>query len=162
MTFTSIIEKIIQKYPNQFLEHDEMLSIETINKFDVNSDIVKLGLYINTLINIRFNYETNKINIPEISYEQYFKDKKNGQFGYSYQTDIQNIIDRLSIFQVFELLSEEQRKILILKYGLFDNSQLTYSSIGDLSKVSKQAIQFQEKESMKKLKRKHIIEILKN
>jgi len=165
-TFIPVIENIIKKYENQGLEHDEMLSIgveeviNTINQFDVNDNVRTMGIYINQHINFRLQSELKHENF--LSYESYFKTKKNGEEGYYEDFMIENVINSIGIQEVFNILNDHQKRIMILRYGLFNNSELTNEAIGNLLGISRQAVHIQEQEAIKKLQRKHISEKLKN
>ena len=154
LTFIPVVENIIKKYVSQGLEHDEMLSIgveeviNAINEFEIDADVAKIGVYINQRINARLQSELNKAKF--ISYEEYFKNKKNGEEGYFDDSLIENVIDLVGLQEVFSILNEHQKRIIILRYGLFNNSQLTNEAIGKVLGISRQAVHMQEQEVMKK------------
>jgi len=166
LTFIPIVENIIKKYKKSRVRAwwDVIIGVEeiinTINEFEIDVNVVKIGTYINQRINARLQFELKQENF--ISYEEYFKTKKNGEERYYEDYKLENIINSVSIKKVFNILNDHQKRIMILRYGLFNNSELTNEAIGKLLGISKQAVHIQEQEAIRKLQRKYISEKLKN
>lgn len=159
LSYIPNIENIITKYEDKGLEHDELLSIaieaviHCITKLNYKNMFV-LSSLINHYINWYISIEIKNINLKNISYEQYAAYHKNGEEDAKSDKEIENIINKLTVQDLLSILTEKQKEIIILKYGLYDNESHENIRVAELLGITRQAVEDCEKRSFEKIKKK--------
>lgn len=87
--------------------------------------------------------EGNEIHLVDIIEQQ--------QFDIVEEMEKQSHIGKLDVFMQ-KCLTERERQILILRYGLLDNDELTQNEIGEVFGISRSYVSRIEKKALQKLK----------
>lgn len=154
-------ENIIAKYEGKGLEHDEMLSIaieaiiHCITKLNYKN-MFTLSSLINRYINTYIKFELERIDCKSISYEQYASCHKNGEENSKTDRFDKNIIDKMTVEDFLSVLTERQKRIIILKYGLHDNEEHENVKLAERLGITRQAVEDFEKKSIERIKRKRL------
>lgn len=165
-----LVAHIAKKYQQTEVDSEDLISIGTVGlikavmSFDQEKKS-KLGTYAARCIEneILMYFRSRKKTTREVSiYEPVGTDKEGNEINLldiieGEQQDFADMIqaneDTQKVdFLIDKVLDEREREILLLRYGLRGNRELTQREIGDKLKISRSYISRIEKKSIKKLK----------
>ncbi|GAB6137092.1 RNA polymerase sporulation sigma factor SigE [Halanaerobaculum tunisiense] len=167
-----LVVYIARKYDNTGIDIEDLVSIGTIglikavNTFDVSKNI-KLATYASRCIEneILMYLRKNNKKKSEVSFDEPLNIDWDGNelklsdvlgtdmdLIYKY---IEEEVDRELLVEAMEYLSERERKIMILRFGLNNkNKELTQKEVADILGISQSYISRLEKRIIEKLKNK--------
>ena len=160
---------LAKKYENTNIDLEDLVSIGTIglikgiNTYKMGKNI-KLATYASRCIDneILMFLRKNKKRKTEISFEDslsYDADGNELHLEDVLGTDsdivtkeLEDKIERKILIEEIEKLNERDKKIMILRYGLFGNEEVTQKDVADMLGISQSYISRIEKKVIKKLK----------
>ena len=160
---------LAKKYENTNIDLEDLVSIGTIglikgiNTYKMGKNI-KLATYASRCIDneILMFLRKNKKRKTEISFEDslsYDADGNELHLEDVLGTDsdivtkeLEDKIDRKILIEEIEKLNERDKKIMILRYGLFGNEEVTQKDVADMLGISQSYISRIEKKVIKRLK----------
>ena len=165
---------LAKKYENTNIDLEDLVSIGTIglikgiNTYKMGKNI-KLATYASRCIDneILMFLRKNKKRKTEISFEDslsYDADGNELHLEDVLGTDsdivtkeLEDKIERKILIEEIEKLNERDKKIMILRYGLFGNEEVTQKDVADMLGISQSYISRIEKKVIKRLK--NIVEV---
>ncbi len=165
-----LVAHIIKKYYSATNEQDDLVSIGTIglikavNTFDVDKGI-KLSSYAARCIEneILMFFRSNKKSSQDISINEPIDTDKEGNTLtlMDVMSTEDSIVDDIDIKikseklkkYVQESLTEREKKIIILRYGLNGNIPMTQRKVADIMGISRSYVSRIEKKALKKLRK---------
>ena len=160
---------LAKKYENTNIDLEDLVSIGTIglikgiNTYKMGKNI-KLATYASRCIDneILMFLRKNKKRKTEISFEDslsYDADGNELHLEDVLGTDsdivtkeLEDKIERKILIEEIEKLNERDKKIMILRYGLFGNEEVTQKDVADMLGISQSYISRIEKKVIKRLK----------
>ena len=160
---------LAKKYENTNIDLEDLVSIGTIglikgiNTYKMGKNI-KLATYASRCIDneILMFLRKNKKRKTEISFEDslsYDADGNELHLDDVLGTDsdivtkeLEDKIERKILIEEIEKLNERDKKIMILRYGLFGNEEVTQKDVADMLGISQSYISRIEKKVIKRLK----------
>ena len=160
---------LAKKYENTNIDLEDLVSIGTIglikgiNTYKMGKNI-KLATYASRCIDneILMFLRKNKKRKTEISFEDslsYDADGNELHLEDVLGTDsdivtkeLEDKIERKILIEEIEKLNERDKKIMILRYGLFGNEEVTQQDVADMLGISQSYISRIEKKVIKRLK----------
>ena len=160
---------LAKKYENTNIDLEDLVSIDTIglikgiNTYKMGKNI-KLATYASRCIDneILMFLRKNKKRKTEISFEDslsYDADGNELHLEDVLGTDsdivtkeLEDKIERKILIEEIEKLNERDKKIMILRYGLFGNEEVTQKDVADMLGISQSYISRIEKKVIKRLK----------
>ena len=160
---------LAKKYENTGIDLEDLVSIGTIglikgiNTYKMGKNI-KLATYASRCIDneILMFLRKNKKRKTEISFEDslsYDADGNELHLEDVLGTDsdivtkeLEDKIERKILIEEIEKLNERDKKIMILRYGLFGNEEVTQKDVADMLGISQSYISRIEKKVIKRLK----------
>ena len=160
---------LAKKYENTNIDLEDLVSIGTIglikgiNTYKIGKNI-KLATYASRCIDneILMFLRKNKKRKTEISFEDslsYDADGNELHLEDVLGTDsdivtkeLEDKIERKILIEEIEKLNERDKKIMILRYGLFGNEEVTQKDVADMLGISQSYISRIEKKVIKRLK----------
>lgn len=160
---------LAKKYENTNIDLEDLVSIGTIglikgiNTYKMGKNI-KLATYASRCIDneILMFLRKNKKRKTEISFEDslsYDTDGNELHLEDVLGTDsdivtkeLEDKIERKILIEEIEKLNERDKKIMILRYGLFGNEEVTQKDVADMLGISQSYISRIEKKVIKRLK----------
>ena len=160
---------LAKKYENTNIDLEDLVSIGTIglikgiNTYKLGKNI-KLATYASRCIDneILMFLRKNKKRKTEISFEDslsYDADGNELHLEDVLGTDsdivtkeLEDKIERKILIEEIEKLNERDKKIMILRYGLFGNEEVTQKDVADMLGISQSYISRIEKKVIKRLK----------
>ena len=160
---------LAKKYENTNIDLEDLISIGTIglikgiNTYKMGKNI-KLATYASRCIDneILMFLRKNKKRKTEISFEDslsYDADGNELHLEDVLGTDsdivtkeLEDKIERKILIEEIEKLNERDKKIMILRYGLFGNEEVTQKDVADMLGISQSYISRIEKKVIKRLK----------
>ena len=160
---------LAKKYENTGIDLEDLVSIGTIglikgiNPYKMGKNI-KLATYASRCIDneILMFLRKNKKRKTEISFEDslsYDADGNELHLEDVLGTDsdivtkeLEDKIERKILIEEIEKLNERDKKIMILRYGLFGNEEVTQKDVADMLGISQSYISSIEKKVIKRLK----------
>ena len=160
---------LAKKYEKTNIDLEDLVSIGTIglikgiNTYKMGKNI-KLATYASRCIDneILMFLRKNKKRKTEISFEDslsYDADGNElhledviGTDGDIVTKELEDKIERKILIEEIEKLNERDKKIMILRYGLFGNEEVTQKDVADMLGISQSYISRIEKKVIKKLK----------
>ena len=160
---------LAKKYENTNIDLEDLVSIGTIglikgiNTYKMSKNI-KLATYASRCIDneILMFLRKNKKRKTEISFEDslsYDADGNELHLEDVLGTDsdivtkeLEDKIERKILIEEIEKLNERDKKIMILRYGLFGNEEVTQKDVADMLGISQSYISRIEKKVIKRLK----------
>ena len=160
---------LAKKYENTNIDLEDLVSIGTIglikgiNTYKMGKNI-KLATYASICIDneILMFLRKNKKRKTEISFEDslsYDADGNELHLEDVLGTDsdivtkeLEDKIERKILIEEIEKLNERDKKIMILRYGLFGNEEVTQKDVADMLGISQSYISRIEKKVIKRLK----------
>lgn len=160
---------LAKKYENTNIDLEDLVSIGTIglikgiNTYKMGKNI-KLATYVSRCIDneILMFLRKNKKRKTEISFEDslsYDADGNELHLEDVLGTDsdivtkeLEDKIERKILIEEIEKLNERDKKIMILRYGLFGNEEVTQKDVADMLGISQSYISRIEKKVIKRLK----------
>lgn len=164
-----LVAHIVKKYSDKMDNVDDLISIGTIglikgiNTYKMGKNI-KLATYASRCIDneILMFLRKNKKRKTEISFEDslsYDADGNELHLEDVLGTDsdivtkeLEDKIERKILIEEIEKLNERDKKIMILRYGLFGNEEVTQKDVADMLGISQSYISRIEKKVIKRLK----------
>jgi RNA polymerase sporulation-specific sigma factor len=165
-----LVVYIARKFENTGINIEDLVSIGTIglikavNTFDPEKKI-KLATYASRCIEneiLMFLRRNNKIR-TEVSFDEPLNVDWDGNelllsdvLGTENDTIYRNIeeqVDRNLLYKALEKLSERERKIMELRFGLQDGKEMTQKDVADLLGISQSYISRLEKRIIKRLRK---------
>ena len=164
-----LVAHIVKKYDSNKEDTDDLISIGTIglikgiNTYKMGKNI-KLATYASRCIDneILMFLRKNKKRKTEISFEDslsYDADGNELHLEDVLGTDsdivtkeLEDKIERKILIEEIEKLNERDKKIMILRYGLFGNEEVTQKDVADMLGISQSYISRIEKKVIKRLK----------
>lgn len=160
---------LAKKYENTNIDLEDLVSIGTIglikgiNTYKMGKNI-KLATYASRCIDneILMFLRKNKKRKTEISFEDslsYDADGNElhledviGTDGDIVTKELEDKIEKRLLIEEIQKLNERDKKIMILRYGLFGNEEVTQKDVADMLGISQSYISRIEKKVIKKLK----------
>ena len=160
---------LAKKYENTNIDLEDLVSIGTIglikgiNTYKMGKNI-KLATYASRCIDneILMFLRKNKKRKTEISFEDslsYDADGNElhledviGTDGDIVTKELEDKIEKKLLIEEIQKLNERDKKIMILRYGLFGNEEVTQKDVADMLGISQSYISRIEKKVIKKLK----------
>ena len=160
---------LAKKYENTNVDLEDLVSIGTIglikgiNTYKMGKNI-KLATYASRCIDneILMFLRKNKKRKTEISFEDslsYDADGNElhledviGTDGDIVTKELEDKIEKKLLIEEIQKLNERDKKIMILRYGLFGNEEVTQKDVADMLGISQSYISRIEKKVIKKLK----------
>ena len=160
---------LAKKYENTNIDLEDLVSIGTIglikgiNTYKMGKNI-KLATYASRCIEneILMFLRKNKKRKTEISFEDslsYDADGNElhledviGTDGDIVTKELEDKIEKRLLIEEIQKLNERDKKIMILRYGLFGNEEVTQKDVADMLGISQSYISRIEKKVIKKLK----------
>ena len=160
---------LAKKYENTNIDLEDLVSIGTIglikgiNTYKMGKNI-KLATYASRCIDneIILYLRKNKKRKTEISFEDslsYDADGNElhledviGTDGDIVTKELEDKIEKRLLIEEIQKLNERDKKIMILRYGLFGNEEVTQKDVADMLGISQSYISRIEKKVIKKLK----------
>ncbi|MCL6515388.1 RNA polymerase sporulation sigma factor SigE [Alicyclobacillus sp.] len=165
-----LVVYIARKFENASLHIEDLVSIGTIglikavNTFDPNKKI-KLATYASRCIEneiLMFLRRNNKLR-SEVSFDEPLNVDWDGNelllsdvLGTDSDTIYKNLeeeVDRALLYDALDKLSERERKIMELRFGLGHGEEMTQKDVADLLGISQSYISRLEKRIIKRLRR---------
>ena len=165
----TLVVFLAKKYENTNIDLEDLVSIGTIglikgiNTYKMGKNI-KLATYASRCIDneILMFLRKNKKRKTEISFEDslsYDADGNELHLEDVLGTDsdivtkeLEDKIERKILIEEIEKLNERDKKIMILRYGLFGNEEVTQKDVADMLGISQSYISRIEKKVIKRLK----------
>lgn len=168
-----LVAHIVKKYENYKMDTDDLISIGTIGLIKgIDSFSLEKGVKLNTYAarcaenEILMFIRSNKKNINNISLNDSLGFDKDGNeitFGEVLKDDIEdfseNIFrkDNISLLKKYiSVLSEREKDIIIMRYGLMNTDELTQKEIAKKLKISRSYVSRIEKRALIKILREFI------
>ena len=160
---------LAKKYENTNIDLEDLVSIGTIglikgiNTYKMGKNI-KLATYASRCIDneILMFLRKNKKRKTEISFEDSLSYDADGNelhledvLGTDsdiVKKELEDKIERKILIEEIEKLNERDKKIMILRYGLFGNEEVTQKDVADMLGISQSYISRIEKKVIKRLK----------
>ena len=160
---------LAKKYENTGIDLEDLVSIGTIglikgiNTYKMGKNI-KLATYASRCIDneILMFLRKNKKRKTEISFEDSLSYDAEGNelhlediLGTEDDVvtkELENKIEKKLLIEEIEKLNERDKKIMILRYGLFGNEEITQKDVADMLGISQSYISRIEKKVIKRLK----------
>ncbi len=165
-----LVAHIVKKYSNYNKDPDDLISIGTIGlikgitSFDISKG-TRLATYIARCIEneILMDIRSSKKQQNEISLQEPIGTDREGNevtFIEVLSSDVDNIsehvINKIEFKKLYEkmkyILKSDERKVLILRYGLLNNIEKTQKEIAKLLNISRSYVSRIEKKAIKKLR----------
>lgn len=159
---------LAKKYENTGIDLEDLVSIGTIglikgiNTYKMGKNI-KLATYASRCIDneILMFLRKNKKRKSEISFEDSLSFDADGNELHLEDVlgteddivtkELENKLDKKLLVEEIEKLNERDKKIMILRYGLFGNEEVTQKDVADMLGISQSYISRIEKKVIKKL-----------
>ena len=159
---------LAKKYENTGIDLEDLVSIGTIglikgiNTYKMGKNI-KLATYASRCIDneILMFLRKNKKRKTEISFEDSLSYDAEGNELHLEDVlgteddvvtkELENKIEKKLLIEEIEKLNERDKKIMILRYGLFGNEEITQKDVADMLGISQSYISRIEKKTIKKL-----------
>lgn len=164
-----LVSHIVRKYYPTSKEQDDLVSIGTIglvkavDTFNIDNG-ARFATYASKCIQneILMNFRSRKKHSAEISINETIDvDRDGNPLSYMdvissdedlpYEVDRQ-IMSARAINCINKVLSERERQIIIMRYGLFDSKELTQREIAEKLGISRSYVSRIEKSALEKLK----------
>ncbi|CCY45565.1 rNA polymerase sigma factor [Clostridium sp. CAG:1193] len=160
---------LAKKYENTGIDLEDLVSIGTIglikgiNTYKMGKNI-KLATYASRCIDneILMFLRKNKKRKTEISFEDSLSYDAEGNELHLEDVlgteddvvtkELENKIEKKLLIEEIEKLNERDKKIMILRYGLFGNEEITQKDVADMLGISQSYISRIEKKVIKRLK----------
>ena len=160
---------LAKKYENTGIDLEDLVSIGTIglikgiNTYKMGKNI-KLATYASRCIDneILMFLRKNKKRKTEISFEDSLSYDAEGNELHLEDVlgteddvvtkELENKIEKKLLIEEIEKLNERDKKIMILRYGLFGNDEITQKDVADMLGISQSYISRIEKKVIKRLK----------
>ena len=160
---------LAKKYENTNVDLEDLVSIGTIglikgiNTYKMGKNI-KLATYASRCIDneILMFLRKNKKRKTEISFEDSLSYDAEGNELHLEDVlgteddvvtkELENKIEKKLLIEEIEKLNERDKKIMILRYGLFGNEEITQKDVADMLGISQSYISRIEKKVIKRLK----------
>ena len=160
---------LAKKYENTAIDLEDLVSIGTIglikgiNTYKMGKNI-KLATYASRCIDneILMFLRKNKKRKTEISFEDSLSYDAEGNELHLEDVlgteddvvtkELENKIEKKLLIEEIEKLNERDKKIMILRYGLFGNEEITQKDVADMLGISQSYISRIEKKVIKRLK----------
>ena len=160
---------LAKKYENTNIDLEDLVSIGTIglikgiNTYKMGKNI-KLATYASRCIDneILMFLRKNKKRKTEISFEDSLSYDADGHELHLEDVlgtdsdivtkELEDKIERKILIEEIEKLNERDKKIMILRYGLFGNEEVTQKDVADMLGISQSYISRIEKKVIKRLK----------
>ena len=160
---------LAKKYENTGIDLEDLVSIGTIglikgiNTYKMGKNI-KLATYASRCIDneILMYLRKNKKRKTEISFEDSLSYDAEGNELHLEDVlgteddvvtkELENKIEKKLLIEEIEKLNERDKKIMILRYGLFGNEEITQKDVADMLGISQSYISRIEKKVIKRLK----------
>ena len=160
---------LAKKYENTKVDLEDLVSIGTIglikgiNTYKMGKNI-KLATYASRCIDneILMFLRKNKKRKTEISFEDSLSYDAEGNELHLEDVlgteddvvtkELENKIEKKLLIEEIEKLNERDKKIMILRYGLFGNDEITQKDVADMLGISQSYISRIEKKVIKRLK----------
>ena len=160
---------LAKKYENTGIDLEDLVSIGTIglikgiNTYKIGKNI-KLATYASRCIDneILMFLRKNKKRKTEISFEDSLSYDAEGNELHLEDVlgteddvvtkELENKIEKKLLIEEIEKLNERDKKIMILRYGLFGNEEITQKDVADMLGISQSYISRIEKKVIKRLK----------
>ena len=160
---------LAKKYENTGIDLEDLVSIGTIglikgiNTYKMGKNI-KLATYASRCIDneILMFLRKNKKRKSEISFEDSLKFDAEGNELHLEDVlgtdkdivpkELEDKIERKVLIEEIDKLNERDRKIMVLRYGLFGHDEVTQKDVADMLGISQSYISRIEKKVIKKLK----------
>ena len=160
---------LAKKYENTGIDLEDLVSIGTIglikgiNPYKMGKNI-KLATYASRCIDneILMFLRKNKKRKTEISFEDSLSYDAEGNELHLEDVlgteddvvtkELENKIEKKLLIEEIEKLNERDKKIMILRYGLFGNEEITQKDVADMLGISQSYISRIEKKVIKRLK----------
>ena len=165
-----LVVYIAKKFDNTSVDPDDLISIGTIglikavNSFRVDKNI-KLATYASRCIEneiLMYLRRTSKLR-TEISFDEPLNTDFDGNelllsdvLGLSAETvygELEGEAERQQLKEALERLTERERKIMYLRFGLFGGEEMTQKDVADLLGISQSYISRLEKKIIARLKK---------
>ncbi len=165
-----LVVYIAKKFDNTSVDPDDLISIGTIglikavNSFRVDKNI-KLATYASRCIEneiLMYLRRTSKLR-TEISFDEPLNTDFDGNelllsdvLGLSAETvygELEGEVERQQLKDALEKLTERERKIMYLRFGLFGGEEMTQKDVADILGISQSYISRLEKKIIARLKK---------
>ncbi len=168
-----LVAHIVKKYENYKMDTDDLISIGTIGLIKgIDSFSLEKGVKLNTYAarcaenEILMFIRSNKKNINNISLNDSLGFDKDGNeitFGEVLKDDIEDFSENifrkdniLLLKEYISVLSEREKDIIIMRYGLMNTEELTQKEIAKKLKISRSYVSRIEKRALIKILREFI------
>lgn len=168
-----LVAHIVKKYENYKTDTDDLISIGTIGLIKgIDSFSLEKGVKLNTYAarcaenEILMFIRSNKKNINNISLNDSLGFDKDGNeitFGEVLKDDIEDFSENifrkdniLLLKEYISVLSEREKDIIIMRYGLMNTEELTQKEIAKKLKISRSYVSRIEKRALIKILREFI------
>lgn len=168
-----LVAHIVKKYENYKMDTDDLISIGTIGLIKgIDSYEPNKGVKLNTYAarcsenEILMFIRSNKKNINNISLNDslgYDKDGNEITFGEILKDEEKDFTENLFLKDNIKLLNkyinilnEREKNIIVMRYGLFNNDELTQKEIAKKLKISRSYVSRIEKRALIKILREFI------
>lgn len=169
-----LVKYFAYKYGNDVISSEDLQSIgnealiRAIHQFNyINRSIEGFSSYISTAIEhqIILEFKKNNKHSHVISFNQPIYEDRDGN-----SISIENAVDSdsvksidnqnniLVIRQLLTYLTEKERQIIILRYGLDCGQERTLEEVGDILGYSRQGIYYREQKALKKMRKPCMLE----
>lgn len=166
-----LVAHIIKKYYAIFSDRDDFVSIGTIGlikaieTFDINKNI-RLSSYASRCIEneVLMYFRNLKKTSQDMSLNEAIDTDKDGNpltlmdviaadDNIADMLDLKINSEKLRVY-ITECLSDRERKIIILRYGLNDDKPFTQREVADMLKISRSYVSRIEKKALEKLRKR--------
>lgn len=166
-----LVAHIIKKYYAIFSDRDDLVSIGTIGlikaieTFDINKNI-RLSSYASRCIEneVLMYFRNLKKTSQDMSLNEAIDTDKDGNpltlmdviaadDNIADMLDLKINSEKLRVY-ITECLSDRERKIIILRYGLNDDKPFTQREVADMLKISRSYVSRIEKKALEKLRKR--------